>query len=104
MSESVEYHPALTQERQDRINISLAEQLAEKQLREGTASSQVIVHYLKLGTLKEQLENEKLIKELEVADAKIEALAAQVHAQQSFDNLVDIIKSYQGVADEEVVG
>ena len=52
--------PALTPEARENQLIYLATDLAEKQLREGTASSQVITHYLKLGSTKEKLEREKL--------------------------------------------
>ena len=48
--------PALTPEARENQLISLASDLAEKQLREGTASSQVITHYLKLGSTKERIE------------------------------------------------
>ena len=48
--------PALTPEARENQLVSLAVDLAEKQLREGTASSQVITHYLKLGSTKERIE------------------------------------------------
>lgn len=54
--------PAITPEARENQMIALAEQMAEKQLLEGTASAQVVVHYLKLGTTKARLENEKLRK------------------------------------------
>ena len=52
--------PALTPEARENQLVSLAINLAEQQLRDGTASSQVITHYLKLGSQKERLEREKL--------------------------------------------
>ena len=52
--------PALTPEARENQLVSLAVDLAEQQLRDGTASSQVITHYLKLGSTKERLEKEKL--------------------------------------------
>ena len=55
--------PALSPEARENQMISLAVDLAEKQLIEGTASSQVITHFLKLGTTKAELEKEKLRKE-----------------------------------------
>ena len=54
--------PALTPEARENQMIALAVDCAEQQLRDGTASSQVIVHYLKLGSSKERLEKEKLEK------------------------------------------
>ena len=56
--------PALTPEARENQLISLAIDLAEQQLRDGTASSQVITHYLKLGSTKEKLEREKLKNEI----------------------------------------
>ena len=60
---SKKMRPALTPEARENQLISLAVDLAEKQLREGTASSQVITHYLKLGSTKERLEKEILEKQ-----------------------------------------
>ena len=54
--------------------ISLAVDLAEKQLLEGTASSQVITHYLKLGSSREKLEQERLAEENNLARAKVRLL------------------------------
>ena len=54
--------PATSVEARENQLISLAVDLAERQLSEGTASSQVITHYLKLGTTKDRLEKEKLEK------------------------------------------
>ena len=65
--------PALTPEARENQMISLAVDLAEKQLREGTASSQVITHYLKLSTSKERLERDILEKQKELSTAKTEA-------------------------------
>lgn len=62
--------PALTPEARENQMISLAVDLAEKQLMEGTASSQVITHYLKLGSTKERIEKEILEKQKELIDAK----------------------------------
>ena len=55
--------PALSPDARENQLISLAVDLAEKQLREGTASSQVITHFLKQSTAKAELEKEKLRKE-----------------------------------------
>ena len=66
--------PALTPEARENQLISLAVDLAEKQLREGTASSQVITHYLKLGSTKERIEKEILEKQKDLIDAKTQNL------------------------------
>ena len=66
--------PALTPEARENQLVSLAVDLAEKQLREGTASSQVITHYLKLGSTKERIEKEILEKQKELIEAKTQNL------------------------------
>ena len=71
---SKQMRPALTPEARENQLISLAVDLAEQQLREGTASSQVITHYLKLGSTKERIEKEILEKQKELISAKTEAL------------------------------
>ena len=58
--------------------IALAINRAEEQLRDGTASSQVIVHYLKLGTVQQKLEMEKLENENLLLKKKVEALDSQM--------------------------
>ena len=61
--------PPTSLEAQENLMISLAVQCAEKQLRDGTASSQVITHYLKLGSSKERIEKEILEKQKELIEA-----------------------------------
>lgn len=76
--------------------VSLAENLAEKQLREGTASAQVITHYLKLGTSRERLEQEKLTRENLLLDAKAELLTASKRNEELFMNAIEAMKGYSG--------
>ena len=74
--------PALTPEARENQMISLAEDLAEKQLLDGTASSQVVTHYLKLGTMKYKLEMEKLREENELLKAKTEAIQSSARIEE----------------------
>ena len=76
--------------------IALAVDLAEKQLIEGTASAQVITHYLKLGTLKEQLEREKLEKENELLQAKTQAIQSAQRVEELYANALKAMRSYSG--------
>ena len=66
--------PALTPEARENQMIALAVNLAEKQLQEGTASSQVITHFLKLGSTKERLEKEKLEEENKLYSEALNAM------------------------------
>ena len=68
--------PARTPEARENQMIMYAIDLAEQQLRDGTASSQVITHYLKLGSTKERLEKENLARDIELKRAKTEAIQA----------------------------
>lgn len=88
--------PALSPEARENQMISLAVDLAERQLIEGTASSQVITHYLKLGTMKEQLEREKLEKENELLRAKTEALQSAQHIEELYADAIKAMRSYSG--------
>ena len=91
--------PASTPEARENQLISLAVDLAEKQLREGTASSQVISHFLKLGSTKEQLELEKLKKENELLVAKTETLQSAKRVEELYARAMDAFKGYRSSVD-----
>lgn len=88
--------PALTPEARENQLISLAVDLAEKQLQEGTASSQVITHYLKLGSTKERIEKEILEKQKELISAKTEALKSAKRIEELYSNAIKAMRSYSG--------
>lgn len=88
--------PALTPEARENQMISLAVDLAEQQLRDGTASSQVITHFLKLATAKERLEREKLEQENKLLIAKTEALQSQKHIEELYANAINAMRNYSG--------
>lgn len=91
--------PALTPEARENQLISLAVDLAEKQLQEGTASSQVIAHYLKLGTTKTRLEKEKLERENELLRAKTESLQSAKRVEELYENAMKAFREYSGQDD-----
>lgn len=88
--------PALTPEARENQMISLAVDLAEKQLMEGTASSQVITHYLKLGSTKERLEKEKLVEENKLLKARTEALQSAKRVEELYSDAIAAMKRYSG--------
>lgn len=88
--------PALTTESRENQLISLAVDLAERQLMEGTASSQVITHYLKLGTTVARLEKEKLERENELLKAKTQALKSVEKVEELYENALKAMRSYSG--------
>lgn len=92
--------PATTPEARENQLISLAVDLAEKQLIEGTASSQVITHYLKLGSTKEKIEREILEKQKELIEAKTESLQSAKRIEELYTNAINAMKNYSGQNDE----
>lgn len=94
--------PALTPEARENQLIAAAVNLAEKQLLEETASSQVIVHYLKLAAVKEKsrLELEILEKQKELISAKTEALQSTKRIEELYENAMNAMKKYKGEGHE----
>lgn len=88
--------PATTPEGRERQLISAAIDLAERQLREGTASSQVITHYLKLGSSREHLEQERLAEEVELLRIKAETIKSQQRVEDLYAKALDAMRSYAG--------
>ena len=88
--------PALTPEARENQMISLAVDLAEKQLMEGTASSQVITHYLKLGSTKERIEKEILEKQKELISAKTESLQSAKRIEELYTDALNAMRRYNG--------
>ncbi|MCD8119738.1 MAG: hypothetical protein LUE29_09735 [Lachnospiraceae bacterium] len=88
--------PALTPEARENQMISLAIDLAEKQLIEGTASSQVITHYLKLGSTKERIEKEILEKQKDLIEAKTENLQSAKRIEELYANALKAMRNYSG--------
>ena len=93
--------PALTPESRENQLISLAVDLAERQLQEGTASSQVITHYLKLGSTKERIEKEILEKQKELISAKTEALKSAKRVEELYADAIKAMRSYSGQNDSD---
>lgn len=93
--------PALTPEARENQLISLATDLAEKQLREGTASSQVISHYLKLGSTRERLERERLEEENKLLRAKTKAIESAEDMKDLYDKAIKAMRGYAGLGDPD---
>jgi len=95
-----ELRPAITPEAQEARMISLTVSLAEKQLMEGTASSQVMTHYLKLAASKERdrLELEKLKEENRLLRAKTESFESSKRIEELYSEAIRAMQIYQGVS------
>lgn len=88
--------PASTPEARENQMIALAMDAAEQQLREGTASSQVITHFLKLATENTKLEREKLQLEKELLVAKTEALQSNKRIEELYEKATSAMSLYSG--------
>lgn len=88
--------PAATPEARETQMIAFADQLAERQLRDGTASAQVITHFLKLGSSRERLEQEKLALETKLVQAKTDQIEAQQRSEEMFAEAIKAMSMYQG--------
>lgn len=92
--------PAATPEQRENQMVLLAVDLAERQLREGTASAQVINHYLRLGTSRERLEQEKLRRENELLEARADAIASAARVEELYTVALNAMRSYAGQTPE----
>lgn len=88
--------PALSPEAREQQMISLAVDLAEKQLLDGSASSQVITHFLKLGTSRAELEKEKIKRENKVLEAKAKAIESSEEVKVLYENALKAMRNYAG--------
>lgn len=93
--------PALSPEARENQLISMAIDLAEKQLEEGTASSQVITHFLKLASSKERIEKEILEEQKKLIEAKTESIQSAKRVEELYRNALDAMRSYGGASNEK---
>ena len=91
--------PALNPDSREGQMISLAMDLVEQRLRDGTASSQETTHFLKLGSTKSKYELEKLKAENELIKAKAELAKSQKNSEEMFKKAIEAMKSYSGSMD-----
>lgn len=93
--------PAMTPEGREQQMIALAVDLAEQQLLDGTASAQVITHFLKLGSMREQLEREKLKQECATLAAKRDVMESSANAEKLYSEALAAMRSYSGRQTED---
>lgn len=93
--------PATTEEGREAQLVSLAIDLAERQIAEGTASSQVITHFLKVGSSRERLEQERLRNENELLQAKVQQLSSAKRVEDLYSKALNAMRTYAGQEVEE---
>ena len=92
----IKIRPALTPEARENQLISIAYDLVEKRLLEGTASSQETTHFLKLGSTKERKEKEKLQEEITLLKAKTENLKSIKRTEELMEEAIRAMRMYSG--------
>jgi hypothetical protein len=93
--------PASTPDGREQQLISLAEDYAEKQLRDGSAPAQVVTHFLKLGSSRERAEQERLRNENLLLSARIEEMARHQRIEELYTEALNAMRSYSGQEVEE---
>lgn len=93
---------AVTPEQRENQMIAKAVNLAEKQMEDGSASAQVITHFLKLGSSREKLEQEMIGLRNEHLKAQTEALAAQGRIEELIGDAIRAFKTYAGGGNQEI--
>lgn len=92
----VAFKPALTPEARENQLISLAMNVAEQQMRDGTASPQLIAHFLKAGSSKGRFEVEKLRRETELLEAKTQSIKDAKQTAELYENALAAMRDYGG--------
>lgn len=93
--------PGLTPQARENQLIDLAVNCAEQQLRDGTASSQVITHYLKLASVREQLERERLVEENKLLRAKTKEIEDRKELKELYVDALKAMRNYSGSGDSD---
>lgn len=93
--------PAITLEDRENELIAKAVNEAEKRIEQGKASDSLLIHYLRQGTVKMQLEKQKLEAEVELAKAKSESIAQSQRIEELYSKAIKSMRSYSGMDDEE---
>lgn len=100
-SSSVSMRPGLTPEAEENQIIAMAYQEVKRRIADGTASSQELTHFLKMGSSKARLENERLIEENKLLRAKTKALESAEDMKELYAEAIKAMASYQGHGDIE---
>jgi len=88
--------PATTPEGRESQLIAAAFDLVEKRILEGTATSQEVTHFLKLGSSREKLEQQRIAYENQLTETKIEALESQKRVEELYRSALDAMRLYSG--------
>lgn len=93
--------PAKTPDERENQLIDIAVDLAEQQIRDGTASAQVLTHFLKLGSSRERKEQERLKHEIALLEEKRENMVSERRTEALMQEALDAFRNYNGTAEPE---
>jgi hypothetical protein len=93
--------PATTLEGREDQLIAIAMDLVERRIRNGTASAQETTHFLKQGSVRNQLEMNKLRQENEVLKTRVKEMESRASTEELAREALDAIRGYQGKDDDE---
>lgn len=93
--------PAITPEDREQQLISMSYDLAERQILEGTATSQVITHFLRLGSQRESYEKQLLLKKAELLEQQVEELKSAKRTEELYSQAIDAMMRYSGQRNDD---
>lgn len=88
--------PAKTPDERENQLIEAAVDLAERQLNDGSASAQVLTHYLKLGSSRERLEQQRLKNEVLLLETKNEHMQSEMRTEALIRDALQAMRAYSG--------
>lgn len=97
-----EFPPAQSLEQKEEQMVLLSMERAEQQIRDGTASSQVLTHYLKIGSTKEKLEKQILNEQKKLIVAKTEQIESQKKVEELYANAINAFMRYSPSEDDDI--
>jgi hypothetical protein len=89
--------PATTLEGREDQLIAAAMDLVERRIHEGTASAQETVHFLRLGSVRNQLEQDKLRHENEVLQTRVKEMESRRSSEELYSKALAAMRGYQGL-------
>jgi hypothetical protein len=92
---------SMTPEERENMCTSLAYDLVEQRLRDGTATAAETVHFLKLGSSREKLERQLMEQKRELEAAKTEAYASSKNSEELLREAIKAFTSYRGAGSDE---
>lgn len=94
--------PATTPEARELQMVALAFDVAEQQMLNGTASAQVITHFLKYGSEQNKLEREKLRRENILMEARVTQISNTAQNSELYEEVLKAMKVYTGEESEDI--